>query len=119
MVPSVLIISVSSILVVEHVQEEVFALGSSLHFRQAFDFIFGVIKASRYHESLVSVLFTIRKLDLVLIGQVLDDFGADVRACLILNLGADCASFKIERGNVVKHDTEVSFWDDVVSFIGD
>lgn len=119
MVPSVLIVTISSILVVEHVHEDVFALRSSLHFRQSFDSIFGVIEASCNNESLVSVLSAVRKLDLVLVGHVLNDFGADVRARRRVNLRADCTSLKVERSNVMMHDTEVSLRDDVLSSVGD
>ena len=119
MVPAVLIVTVSARLVIEHVHEHVVLLRTSGHLLETFDLAAVVVEACRDDKGLVSVLLAVRKKHFVLIGHVLDDPGADVRARGVVHLRADGARLKVEGLQMMMGHTEVSLRDDVLALLSD
>lgn len=78
MVPSVIVVSVNSQLVVEHVDENVLLLWGLLKFWKSLDEIVSVIESWGKDKSLVGVFFTIGKDNLVLLRKIFDDLGTNV-----------------------------------------
>lgn len=78
MVPSVIVVSVNSQLVVEHVDENVLLLWGLLKFWKSLDEIVSVIESWGKDKSLVGVFLTIGKDNLVLIRKIFDNLGTNV-----------------------------------------
>ena len=77
-VPSVIVVSVNSQLVVEHVDENTFLFWSFLKFWKSLDKIVSVIKSWGKNESLVSVFSSVGKDKLVLRWKIFHNLGSNI-----------------------------------------
>ena len=77
-VPSVIVVSVNSQLVVEHVDENSLFFWSFLKFWKSLDEIVSVIESWGKNESLIGVFFSIRKNNLVLGWKIFHNLGTNV-----------------------------------------
>ncbi len=118
MIPSVIVVTINALLVVNGMNKDV-AARSVLHLSESLDVIACVIKASRKHESLIGVLTAVGEAELVLSRDELGDLGEGVHARPLLDLGGDGAALKLQLSDVTVGDTEVRLRKDEPGAISD
>ena len=106
-VPAVVVVLAAPVLVIEDVHVAVFLLWQFLQILQTLNFIVSVIEAWSNHQGFVGVLSAIGENNLILVGLVLDDFGANISSGPGIDLGADGAGFQLSFIDVTVAHTKV------------
>ena len=119
MVPSVIVVSVNSQLVVKHVDENVLLLWGLLKFWKSLDKIVSVIESWGKDKSLVGVLSAVGKNNLVLSWKILHNLGSDIGSGPWLHLGGNGSGLKLQRSDVLVANTEIGLWKNEFSLVGD
>ena len=106
-VPSVVVVSIHSKLVVEHVHENSLLLWGLIELWKSLDKVVSVIESWGKDKSLVGVLSAVGKNNLVLSWKILHNLGSDIGSGPWLHLGGNGSGLKLQRSDVLVANTEI------------